>query len=495
MRTFEWLLLALVAGRILSMLVRGEVGAVWRGLFAVAAGGAWIAHLALEGPRWSLGPTYLAVVVAVLLLPWERPHAKAVLARLGANRRRRRPRPWGRTLLWAVLWLPTAAVPALLPVPVLPPPTGPWAVGTVSFAVALPDVARPDGTVEAGRRTMARLWYPIAANASVGADPAPVADAPWIERADVVLPIMAVRGGLPAFAFGHLALVRTHATWAAPLAPAPTADGWPLLTFAHGLGGFRSQNTFLAEDLASHGVVVAALDHPGDALGTTLPDGSTLPYVALPASGAPGYVDAVVALGARWTVDTLALLRTLRDLQPAGDLAPFAGALDLGRVVAAGHSTGGGVAVEVCHVWEGCVAALALDPWWGPLDPARLQAGSARPLVVIDSDPSLAYFAPTNGDRFVRFVNASVAPVLAFVLEGGGHHDVNDTMHLAPSWLSLRFGHSVGPVDKDAAMAAVRRVARVWVAAATEGRIAEGLAAVEAAAGAPLRFERSSAAR
>jgi len=490
MRTFEWLLLALVAGRILSMLVRGEAGAAWRGLFAVAAGGAWIAHLALEGPRWSMVPTYLAVVAAVLLLPWERPHAKAVMARLGANRRRRRPRPWGRTLLWAVLWLPTAAVPVLLPVPVLPLPTGPWAVGTLSFALALPDATRPDGTIETDRRTMARLWYPAVAADSPGA-----AKAPWIERADVVLPTMAGRGGLPSFAFGHLALVRTHAIWAAPLAPAQAPDGWPLVTFAHGLGGFRSQNTFLAEDLASHGVVVVALDHPGDALGTTLPDGATLPYVGLPASSSQGYVDAVVALGARWTVDYLALLRTLRDLLPAGDLAPFAGALDLKRVVAAGHSTGGGVAVEVCHAWDGCVAALALDPWWGPVDPARLEAGSERPLVVIGSDPALGYFAPTNGDRFVRFLNASVAPVLAFVLVGGGHHAVNDTMHLAPSWLSQRFGHSVGAVDRDAAMAVLRDVARTWVAAATEGRVPDGMAAVEAAARAPLRFERAPAAR
>ncbi len=489
MRPFEWLLLALVAGRIVSMLVRGEAGAIWRSVFAAAAGGAWIAHLALEGPRWSMGPTYLVVVVALMLLPWERPHAKAVWARLGANRRRRRPLPWGRTLLWAVLWLPTAAVPALLPVPVLPAPTGPWRVGSVSFALALPDATRPDGTVEAGRRSMARLWYPVAAG-----PPLP-ADAPWVERADDVLPAMAAVGGLPAFTLGHLGLVRTQATWAAPLAPAAEPGGWPLVTFAHGLGGFRSQNTFLVEELASHGVVVAALDHPGDALGTTLPGGVTLPYVGLPASTAPGYVEAVVTMGSRWTADTVALLRTLRDLLPAGDLASFAGTLDLGRVVAAGHSTGGGVAVEVCHAWDGCVAALALDPWWGPVDPARLEAGSERPLVVIGSDPALGYFGPTHRDRFVRFANASGAPLLALVLEGGGHHDVNDTMHLAPSWLAQRFGHSVGPVDKDAAMAAVREVARVWVAAAAEGRIAEGITAVAGVAATPLRIERASSTR
>ena len=481
MRPFEWLLVVAVLGRIVSMLVRGEAGAVWRSAFAVAAGGAWIAHLALEGPRWSMGPTYLAVVVALILLPWERPHAKAVLGRRGSNRRRRRPRPWGRALLWGLLWLPAAAIPVLLPVPVLPAPTGPWAVGTVSFVLALPDAVLADGTVESGRRSMARLWYPVAA------DPPPPADAPWIERAEVVLPAVAASGGLPAFASGHLALVRTHATWLAEPAPAPEASGWPLVTFDHGLGGFRSQNTFLVEELASHGAVVAAIDHPGDALGTTLPDGTTLPYVGLPAADAPAYADAVAALGSRWTADTLTLLRVLRDLAPVGDLAAFAGALDLERVVAVGHSTGGGVAVDVCHAWDGCVAALALDPWWGPVDAARLEAGSGRPLVVVDSDPALGYFAPINGDRFARLVDASAAPVLALVLEGGGHNDLNDTMQLLPSWLAQRLGHSVGPVDKEAAMTAVRAVGRSLVAAITRDA-ADPVDEVAAVVAPPLRL-------
>lgn len=484
MRPLEWLLVAAVAGRIISMLVRGEAGAAWRSVFAVAAGGAWIAHLALEGPRWSLGPTYLAAVVVVLVLPWERPHAKAVLGRRGANRRRRRPRPWGRALLWTLLWLPTAAVPMLLPVPVLPAPTGPWAVGSVSFVLALPDAVLVDGTVETGRRSMARLWYPVAA------DPPPPADAPWIDRADAVLPAVASSGGLPAFAAGHLALVRTHATWSAEPAPAPEASGWPLVTFDHGLGGFRQQNTFLVEELASHGAVVAAIDHPGDALGTSLPDGTTLPYVGLPAADVPGYADAVAALGSRWTADTLTLLRVLRDLAPVSDLAPFVGAVDLERVVAIGHSTGGGVAVDVCHAWDGCVAVLALDPWWGPVDSARLEAGSERPLVVVDSDPALGYFAPTNGDRFARFADASAAPVLALVLEEGGHHDLNDTMHLVSSWLAQRIGHSVGPVDKEAAMAAVRAVGRSLVAAITNDA-AEAIDEVAAVVAPPLRVATS----
>lgn len=460
MSVWEIALIAALGARVVAMWFRGESGAVVRGLAATAAGVAWVAHLAWEGPRWPMAPAYVGAALAVVLLPWERPHPKAVLLRLGRNRRQRRPVPWGRALVAGLAWVPTAAAPWALPVPVLPAPSGPWAVGSLSFAMALPDAVRPDGRVEQQRRTMVRLWYPV--------DPAaaPSADAPWLERADVVLPAMAAASGLPPIAFHHLGRVRTHAAWAAPLAPPPDDRGWPLATFDHGLGGFRSQNTFLVEELASHGFVVAALDHPGDALATTLPGGETLPYEGLPPTDAPGYVEAVVALGARWTVDTGALLGALGALEPVGDLAAFAGSLDLGRGLALGHSAGGGVATLVCEAWDGCRAVLALDPWWAPVAPERLEAGSSRPLAVVASDPSLGYFGHGNADRFARFAAASTAPVVAWVLEGGGHHDVDDTMGLSP--VAAHFGHGVGPVDKGAAMAAVRAVA-VAIAGLAEG--------------------------
>jgi len=491
-RPFEWLLVGLLAARLVAILLRGEAGMVWRLLTAMGVGGALIAHLAWEGPRWSLAPSYGLAAVVVVLLAWERPHPKAVMLRMGRNRRVRRPVPWGRALAATVAWLPTAALPWLLPVWSLPAPTGPWAVGSLSFALALPDAPRPDGGTETDRRTMVRLWYPV--------DPALALDrdAPWVERGDVVLPALARSGGLPWFAFDHLRLVRTHASWAAPLAApgaaplaapgvapgaaplaAAPAGGWPVVSFDHGLGGFRSQTTFLAEELASHGAVVAALDHPGDALGTTLPDGTTLPYVGLPAAAEPGYVAAVVALGERWTADTLALLRTLRDLAPAGDLAPFAGALDLDRLLATGHSTGGAVAVEVCHAWDGCRAVLALDPWWAVLDPARLEAGGERPLLVVGSDPEVGDFAPTNADRFARFAAAATGEVAALELAGGGHHDLDDTARLSP--LAARFGHSVGQVPRDDALAALRALALALLRGA-------GPAEAAAAAPAPLRL-------
>ncbi len=47
---------------------------------------------------------------------------------------------------------------------------------------------------------------------------------------------------------------------------------YPLLVFSHGNGGFRHQNVFQCEYLASHGYIVVACDHTGNAAMTELPD-------------------------------------------------------------------------------------------------------------------------------------------------------------------------------------------------------------------------------
>lgn len=47
---------------------------------------------------------------------------------------------------------------------------------------------------------------------------------------------------------------------------APRAGRYPLVAFSHGFGGHRRQTTFLCSHLASHGYVVAAVDHTGNTI-------------------------------------------------------------------------------------------------------------------------------------------------------------------------------------------------------------------------------------
>jgi hypothetical protein len=59
---------------------------------------------------------------------------------------------------------------------------------------------------------------------------------------------------------------------------AQNAKPLPLLLFSHGLGGFSCEYSIQLEDLASHGYVIAAVEHIYDSLGVVLPDGSVVAF-------------------------------------------------------------------------------------------------------------------------------------------------------------------------------------------------------------------------
>ena len=96
--------------------------------------------------------------------------------------------------------------------------------------------------------------------------------------------------------------------------------------------------TGLTEDLASHGYVVVAIDHPHDAAIVQFPDG----HVVIPSS----QMDITRALEVR-VADTVFLLNELARLTRSG---AFAGRLDLSRVGMFGHSLGGAAAASTMLV-------------------------------------------------------------------------------------------------------------------------------------------------
>lgn len=59
--------------------------------------------------------------------------------------------------------------------------------------------------------------------------------------------------------------------WDAPLRPTPRR--WPLVLLSHGSGGDGANLAWLAELLASHGYLAAAVDHPGDRFGDSRVEG------------------------------------------------------------------------------------------------------------------------------------------------------------------------------------------------------------------------------
>jgi alpha-beta hydrolase superfamily lysophospholipase len=78
---------------------------------------------------------------------------------------------------------------------------------------------------------------------------------------------------------------------------AAVADGggrFRVVVFSPGLGGVRTQRTAWAEELASRGYVVVALDHPYDSAAVVLADGRTI-HTKVAATGDPDNDEKLVA--------------------------------------------------------------------------------------------------------------------------------------------------------------------------------------------------------
>lgn len=280
---------------------------------AVAVG--WLA-LAVSGPRWMIVPLGLAVAGT----------AATVLLRLRSASRGTRTRPearWstGLTSLATVVSAVVAGGAAwALPTLELPPPSGPFGVGTSTLQW---DTGRPELlTADPGdtRVLVAQLWYPTEAE-GVGR--------PYLES-PAVADAVAARVGLPGFLLDGVHRGTTNA-----VADAPRATGaFPLVLFSPGLGGVRTQNSAWAEDLASHGYVVAAIDHPHDSAAVVLEDG-TLVTSTLRATGDDEADQRAADDLASMRADDL--VATLDRLEEDG--------VDVGRVATAGHSLGGAAAL------------------------------------------------------------------------------------------------------------------------------------------------------
>ncbi|MDW6058585.1 hypothetical protein SAZ11_11505 [Streptomyces sp. FXJ1.4098] len=144
----------------------------------------------------------------------------------------------------------------------LPAPTGPHPVGVTTLYLV--DRARRDPW-EPGipvREVMATVRYP--ARAVRGYPLAPQLSQGTAELFAAIAP--ATHPGLPQSEVDWAATM-THAHTGAPARSTPH----PVLLYSPGGGDPRSLGTLVAEELASHGCVVVAVDHPGDACAVEFP--------------------------------------------------------------------------------------------------------------------------------------------------------------------------------------------------------------------------------
>jgi dienelactone hydrolase len=319
----------------------------------------------------------------------------------------------------------------------VPRPTGPSQVG--ARIMDLVDSTRDDQFLANGtkRELLVRFWYPMSLTQGC-------------ESAEYTAP--AVWSYFSQLARFPLPEVKTNSCLDAPITESPH----PVIVFTHGYTGTFTDYTFLFEDLASRGYVVASLDHTSEATAVEFPDGRFVKSVFgshLDESTwrrdeqSLSFAVSVRSKDLKFVVDELARLNS-------GARGPFAGKLDLTRVAVAGHSLGGLAALLGLKQEARFKAAVLLD--------ASVPDGSASvtdtPVLV------LAMGREQWSDEECRLWSDLRGPRLAVNLKGAEHLTPSDAVWLANGAIKT------GPMGTEKSIAAVRDYIAAFLDANLRGK-------------------------
>ncbi len=258
--------------------------------------------------------------------------------------------------------------------PCLPEPTGPCPVGTTSLC--LKDTSRPDpwAAEVTARELMVSLWYP--------ATPSGGRRARYMTPAESELQLTS--RGLTGVPRHVLSTVRTNAV--SDATPAGRERALPVVVLSPGFTNSRSALTALAEDLASHGYVVAGIEHTYESFATAFPDGRVTTCLAREAPQRGRRFWEKVAAGRAADVSF-----TLDELTGAHPAWPGAGLIDPSRMAMAGHSAGGAAAIAAMLPDSRIRAGIDMD---GATAAPIPDHGLSRPFLFLGKQSS---YAPGSG--------------------------------------------------------------------------------------------------
>ncbi|MBF6443662.1 hypothetical protein IU434_16675 [Nocardia farcinica] len=348
----------------------------------------WLGQWLLEGFYWQFLPALLLAVAAAVLAVRQgiRPRTGviAVSARVVVG-------------IWAVVAV-LALAPA--PVPELPAPTGPYAVGSQIYRWV--DEQRAEPTAPGERRNVVvQAWYP--------ADQRSGRRYVYIDGYDRLPGSVS---GIPGALMRGYGRIDTHATTDVPVSGA--RERWPVVLFSPGYGAPRAFYTGLVADLASRGFVVLAVDHPFESAVTELADGRLATTVATGTDDDLTDEQRTRAADLRYVLDQL----TGPDL-----LGPLADRIDTGHIAAVGHSFGGAAALAVLAEDPRVAAAANIDgTLYGDLPGRTL----TRPVLLVESDRA----ETGHSDRYLDGNGALLARLAApghrYTVTGANHFGFTD---------------------------------------------------------------------
>jgi hypothetical protein len=231
----------------------------------------------------------------------------------------------------------------------LPQPSGGFSIGHQRFEWTDSSRSEVLAIPNTRRRIVAEAWYPAENNRG--------ATIPYVDTSAInnALGKQGLQSfiGIEADALINAGKVHTHAHKDAAFAR--TLPSSPVIFFSHGMGMITQLYTTQIEDLVSHGYIVIALTHPYDAWFVSFADNTQLLFETQQRSATgkteeqlAGYENKRIEVWAediRFALDRLTVINRTKT-----DSIPMAGHMDLARVGALGHSSGGRAAARACQL-------------------------------------------------------------------------------------------------------------------------------------------------
>lgn len=339
-------------------------------------------------------------------------------------------------------------------------PTGAYHVGTTSFHLIDRTRTDPLAVSASARELMVRVWYPAG---RVRPDGSP---APWLQTAAAEVfrrhvvpadsarpsgpppgngapPVGAASGGGPVIMGPSVSAqaaepivvgrFRFPGTSAIEGAAARADSPSPVLLWSPGQGDPAALATQTAEDLASHGFVVAVIDHTHEAVVVEFP-GARLLEPPSPATPNITKELEVRVADVRFVLDKLTELGS--GSNPDAEKRPvpegLARLLDVGSVAVAGHSLGGATAANAVALDQRFRAGLDVD---GSVVTGQGSARSTaaaigrRPFAIVSSDGH----GPTGADPTLKDFWSGLSGEKQWIeLKGSAHHSFTDRQSLLP---------------------------------------------------------------
>lgn len=282
----------------------------------------------------------------------------------------------------------------------LPKPIGTYAIGTIRYHLI--DTSRKEVYSQDPkhhfRELMLHLWYPANLQGNE-------IQAPYISS-QLKAHIQEELAKKEPFLFGGSgyidADVITHAYLNAPVSDKQSK--YPIILFSPGFGGPHYLSTNLFEELASHGYIVAALDHTYISEPVEFPDGRIIRGSTQWAEFVQNKEELEKAHNHEiiiWVKDLQFVMDQLALINQQDPKNRFTNKLDLEHIGIMGHSFGGAAAVSLCRIDPRCRAGVDIE---GPLFGENQDIGFNKPFMFLFGKPFSVPAGHPNEDYYNKVI-------------------------------------------------------------------------------------------